>query len=94
MLFRSFFRYLKWNSRRYLRNRPNCRQMPLRNNRPRRCVPRLEALEDRTALSTLTVTSAADDGSANTLRAVLATAQNGDSIQFAGGLGVFAPALR
>jgi hypothetical protein len=50
--------------------------------RPRR-VPRLEALEDRIALSTLTVTSADDDGSAGTLRAVLAAAQNGDTIRFA-----------
>ncbi|HEY7156909.1 MAG TPA: hypothetical protein VH575_23275, partial [Gemmataceae bacterium] len=33
--------------------------------------------------STLLVTSAADDGSSGTLRAVLAAAQNGDTIQFA-----------
>src|SRR5262249_694317 len=46
-------------------------------------VPRLEALEDRTVPSTLTVTSAADDGSAGTLRAVLASAHNGDTIHFA-----------
>src|SRR4051812_32992919 len=45
--------------------------------------PRVEALEDRTLPSTLTVTSAADDGSAGTLRAVLATAHNGDNVRFA-----------
>jgi hypothetical protein len=47
-----------------------------------RIVPQLEALEDRTVPSTLTVTSAADDGSAGTLRAVIATASNGDTIRF------------
>jgi hypothetical protein len=46
-------------------------------------VPRIEALEDRTVLSTLTVTSAADDGSSGTLRARLAAAGPGDNIQFA-----------
>jgi hypothetical protein len=46
-------------------------------------VPRIEALEDRTVLSTLTVTSTADDGSSGTLRALLATASPGDTIQFA-----------
>src|SRR5262249_45629686 len=49
--------------------------------RPRRLL-RLEALEDRTAPATLTVTSAADDGSAGTLRAVLAAAQSGDTVGF------------
>jgi len=39
-------------------------------------------MEDRTALSTLTVTSAADDGSGGTLRSLLATASAGDTIQF------------
>jgi hypothetical protein len=47
-----------------------------------RIVPRLEALEDRTVPSTLTVTSAADDGSAGTLRAVIAAANSGDTINF------------
>jgi hypothetical protein len=42
----------------------------------------VESLEDRTVPSTLTVTSAADDGSAGTLRAVLAAAAPGDTIQF------------
>jgi hypothetical protein len=41
------------------------------------------ALEDRTVPSTLTVTSAADDNSAGTLRTVVAGAQSGDTIQFA-----------
>src|SRR5207244_7311426 len=43
----------------------------------------LETLEDRTVPSILTVTSAADDGSVGTLRAVLASASGGDTIQFA-----------
>jgi hypothetical protein len=48
----------------------------------RRIVPWLEALEDRTVPSTLRVTSAADDGSAGTLRAVIAAAKSGDTIDF------------
>src|ERR1700737_1596978 len=51
--------------------------------RGRSFVPRLEILEDRTVLSTLTVTSPADDGSSGTLRAVIARASDGDTIQFA-----------
>src|ERR1700730_3282857 len=50
---------------------------------PPHWIPRLEALEDRTVLSTLTVTNPADDGSSGTLRAVLAGAQSGDTIRFA-----------
>jgi hypothetical protein len=50
---------------------------------PQRRVSRLDVLEDRTLLSTLLVKSAADDGSAGTLRAVLAAAHSGDTIQFA-----------
>ena len=46
----------------------------------------LDVLEDRTLLSTLLVKSAADDGSAGTLRAVLAAAKSGDTIQFASAL--------
>src|SRR5215469_15708028 len=46
-------------------------------------VPRLEGLEDRTVLSTLTVTSSADDGTSGTLRAVLAAANPGDTVSFA-----------
>jgi hypothetical protein len=47
-----------------------------------RIVPRLEALEDRTVPSMLTVTSAADDSTAGTLRAAIAAANSGDTIQF------------
>jgi hypothetical protein len=72
MLFLSLFRRPKWSCTRGRKGRPH-----------RRHVPRLEALEDRTVPSTLTVTSAADDGSAGTLRAVLAAAQSGDTIRFA-----------
>jgi hypothetical protein len=52
------------------------------SQRPR-FVPLLETLEDRTALSTLTVTSAADDGSSGTLRAAIASAGPNDTIGFA-----------
>jgi hypothetical protein len=80
MLFRILFRNLHWNSgldsgvrspRRLAARRP---LSPRRAIRPQPFVPWLEALEDRTVLSTLTVTRAADDGSAGTLRAVLAAA--------------------
>jgi hypothetical protein len=50
--------------------------------RPLWQAPLLESLEDRALPSTLTVTSAADDGSSGTLRAVLAAAHNGDTIVF------------
>src|SRR5262249_46463146 len=43
--------------------------------------PRLEVLEDRTVLSTLTVTSPADSGDGS-LRAIIAAAQSGDQIDF------------
>jgi hypothetical protein len=54
-----------------------------KRSRSHRGVPRLETLEDRTVPSTLMVTSAADDGSAGTLRAVIAGANSGDTINFA-----------
>jgi hypothetical protein len=44
-------------------------------------MPRLEILEDRTVLSTWTVTSAGDSGDGS-LRAVIAAAQSGDQIVF------------
>src|SRR5262245_43471927 len=44
-------------------------------------VPRLELLEDRTVLSTLTVTNPADSGDGS-LRAAIAAAQSGDQIVF------------
>jgi hypothetical protein len=53
-----------------------------KRRRPHRVALRLEALEDRTVPSTLTVTSAADDGSAGTLRAEIAAAVSGDTINF------------
>jgi hypothetical protein len=49
----------------------------------RRFLSALEMLEDRRVPSTLTVTSAADDGSAGTLRATIAAAHDNDTIQFA-----------
>src|SRR5215471_21585307 len=49
----------------------------------RRFMPRLDPLEDRTVLSTLTVTSPLDDGSSGTLRSVIASAHNNDKIVFA-----------
>jgi hypothetical protein len=45
--------------------------------------PRLEALEDRWLPSMLTVTNNLDDGSAGSLRADIAAANSGDTIQFA-----------
>src|SRR5262249_44592887 len=54
-----------------------------RRSRLRSFVPRLEGLEDRTVPSTLTVTSSADDGTSGTLRAVLAAASPGDTVNFA-----------
>jgi hypothetical protein len=77
MLFPMLFRHWKWNSRRDREGRSRRRRVP-----PRRLL-RLETLEDRTVLSTLTVTSAADDGSAGTLRSIFGSAQNGDTIHFA-----------
>src|SRR5271166_5898202 len=50
--------------------------------RPARHAPRLEALESRLVLSTLTVTSAADDGSSGTLRALIGAASPGSTIVF------------
>jgi hypothetical protein len=44
-------------------------------------VPRLEPLEDRTVLSTLTVTNPADSGDGS-LRGAIAAAQSGDQIVF------------
>src|SRR5438309_1532389 len=44
--------------------------------------PQLESLEERTVLSTLTVTSALDDGSSGTLRSAIAAATSGTTIQF------------
>ncbi len=57
---------------------PTSRTAPRRHARPA-----LEALEDRYVLSTLTVTSLLDDGSAGTLRAQVAAAAAGDTIDFA-----------
>ncbi len=84
MLLPTLIRQLKWKSSQ--ERKSWSRRERLRHQRPegaRRFVPQLEALEDRTVLSILTVTSAADDGSAGTLRAVLAGAKSGDTIQFA-----------
>ena len=54
--------------------------------RHRRSAPRLEALETRLVLSTLTVTSSADSG-LGSLRAAIAAAGSGDTIVFASRLG-------
>jgi hypothetical protein len=50
--------------------------------RPHRFVPRLEAMEDRTVLSTLTVLNNADSGPGS-LRDTIAAASSGDTIVFA-----------
>src|SRR5262249_13647359 len=60
-----------WHSRRSPRKR-----------RPASRILSFDALEDRMVLSTLTVPSAADAGSAGTLRAVLTAASPGDTVVF------------
>src|SRR5262245_60397152 len=59
-----------------------------KRTRPLRIVPRLEALEDRTVPSTLTVTNNLDTGAAGdgSLRGEIAAAQSGDVLNFAGSL--------
>jgi hypothetical protein len=61
-----------------------CKSRPGHSKRRRQTLaePRLEALEDRSLPSILTVTSTADSG-AGSLRAALAAAQSGDTINFA-----------
>src|SRR5215469_18761840 len=63
------------------------RRVPCRPQRPpgRRCVLWLEALEDRTVPSTLTVTNLLDSG-AGSLRGQITAAAAGDTIVFASGL--------
>ncbi|MBI1918423.1 MAG: FG-GAP repeat protein [Planctomycetes bacterium] len=69
---------------RWLRPLPSGRSRRNAPAHPRQRVARLvvEALEDRYVPSTLTVTSALDDGSAGTLRAVVNAAAAGDVITF------------
>jgi hypothetical protein len=63
-------------------NRPSRPRTATKCSAPRRGFrPRLEGLEDRTALSTLTVLNNSDQGPGS-LRAVLAAASNGDQIVF------------
>ena len=69
----------------WLRNGASARAPRLRVPRrptPPPFRPRLEALEDRTVPSTLTVTNNLDDG-AGSLRADVKAAKNGDTINFA-----------
>ena len=72
-----------WNrvlrERRSSRRRPQTQRQPVRLGRS--FVPRLEPLEDRTVLSTLTVANPADSGDGS-LRAAIALAQSGDQIVF------------
>src|SRR5437870_3858394 len=72
-----------WN--RVLRGRASSPRRQQTHRQPARLgrsfVPRLEPLEDRTVLSTLTVTNPADSGDGS-LRAAIAAAQSGDQIVF------------
>src|SRR5580704_7824562 len=80
MLFASWFRRLTTAS-------------PIRSQRcgsrptlaPRSVLPHMEVLEDRSLPSTLTVTNLFDSG-AGSLRAAIAVANSGDTIDFAHGL--------
>src|ERR1700736_3334612 len=72
-----------WN--RVLRGRASSRRRQQTHRQPTRLgrsfVPRLEPLEDRMVLSTLTVTNPADSGDGS-LRAAIALAQSGDQVFF------------
>ncbi len=68
--------------RRLSRFVPNCPRRARREPRPRQSYrPHFDLLEDRCLPTTFTVTSSADSGP-NTLRADLAAAANGDTINF------------
>src|SRR5712692_8995742 len=69
--------------RAYSRRRQQTIRKPARQERS--FVPRLEFLEDRTVLSTLTVTNPADSGDGS-LRGMIAVAQSRDQIVFDTGL--------
>src|SRR5262245_4258246 len=71
-------RFLQADSQGTPRQRRRCQGRPLRPH----CVPRLEALEDRTVLSTLTVVNNLDQGSGSLRQAIL-DAHSGDTIDFA-----------
>src|SRR5262249_45194004 len=74
-------RSIMWFSS-WLRNQTSNRAPKGRaQHRPPRFRPRLEALEDRSLPSTLTVLNSADSGPGS-LRAEITAAQNGDTIVF------------
>src|SRR3954447_8917204 len=64
---------------------PHPEALPSPRRPRRRFQPRLERFEDRTVLSTLTVTNALDSG-AGSLRAAIKAAASGDKIVFDPGL--------
>ena len=70
---------------RVLRRRASWRRRQQTQRQPahlgRSLVPRIELLEDRTVLSTWTVTNPADSGDGS-LRAAIAGAQSGDQVVF------------
>src|SRR5262249_18217439 len=67
------------------RQRPRVGRIGNPAHRGRSFVPRFEVLEDRTVLSTLTVTNALDQG-AGSLRDLIGKAKDGDTIVFASSL--------
>ncbi len=86
MSFTSLLQSLRWSAERSQERRPARQQTQRRRARQQpHCVPKLEALEARTVLSTLTVLNNADSGSGS-LRGIVAAANSGDTIVFANSL--------
>jgi hypothetical protein len=70
---------------RWMSNPLDLSTRPTPRRRERSARPRLDALDGRLVLSTLTVTNTNDNGP-NSLRPVVAAARNGDTINFSSSL--------